>query len=112
MTTHNANTSNPPYVVGDILAGKKTNYPHLDAVGDVGMLCDRQGRPLAHYMVIRLYPDPVTNEVLYVDIQLNQTRNPYKVIPNPNATCEIHKVLFPCAQCAVLAKENYPQKDP
>ncbi len=94
--------------VGDIIMGVKTGHPHLDEVGDVGTLQNRvTHRDIARYVVVRVYPDPVTNERLTKDIQINESLDPGQIALNPDALCAIHSVHFPCAECAVLAHNNY-----
>jgi hypothetical protein len=107
MTEYHIETFEFPISVGDILCGKKTDYPHLDAIGDVGRFSTKSGVSLAEYVVVRVYPTPRTNEVLYVDIQINKSLNEAKIIPNPEALCEIHSNPFPCPGCAELKKRNY-----
>ena len=108
MAEYNAMTSNPPYTLGDVLKGKKTSYPHLDLVGDVGCVLDIvSGKPFAEYVVVRVYPDWETNEVLTVDMQLVEILDPAKMLPNPNAKCVIHGGGFPCHECSELRRLNY-----
>lgn len=102
--------------VGDIHRGIKTGYPHLDAVGDVGTFAEEDGVPLARYVVVAVYPDPKTNEVLTKDVQLVKSLDLSRVVDDRDARCAIHNTPIhsdlPCPECQALEVNNYPLYDP
>ena len=94
------------YVVGQII-NRKTGFPHLDVVGDVGWVKTEQGKTIAKYVTVRVYPDPETNEVLTEDVQIVKSLDRELVEENPEARCHVHGRSFPCSFCEKLEKENY-----
>ena len=110
MTTYNAQNMTwlQRFTVGDIITNKETIFPHLDMVGDVGYLSDKESqRKVAKFVVINLHENKQTNEALMIDIQIVESYDHSKCFPNPSAICAIHHVTFPCEKCMQLEMRNY-----
>jgi hypothetical protein len=76
-------------------------------VGDTGEIRTKDGKPVAVWNIVKLTSDPITNETITFDIQINKSLDPVLCLPNPEATCHAHGGKFPCKQCVKLAHDNY-----
>jgi hypothetical protein len=94
--------------VGDVIESVPTTFPHLDAVGDVGEIGSKDGKRLAKFVTVRIYPDPETNEAFTKDIQIVKSYS-QEVKENPGATCAAHGERLPCRVCSGLEIMNYSE---